>query len=154
MIKVDCYKSGKETELWEVFYTAIRLGCTEQYSEEQLQAWAPDDLDQNIFVEKMRAIKPFIASLNGKVVGYADLQEDGYIDHFFVHGRYQAQGVGVALMHRILEKGESFPRLYSNVSETAKPFFEKQGFSVVREQLIEIGDQHLANNLMEKLGCK
>jgi mRNA-degrading endonuclease RelE of RelBE toxin-antitoxin system len=29
----------------------------------------------------------FVAELNGELVGYADVQGNGYIDHFFVSGK-------------------------------------------------------------------
>ena len=33
--------------------------------------------------------------------------------------------------------------MYSNVSITARPFFEAMGFSVEKEQVVQIGDQQL-----------
>lgn len=46
----------------------------------------------------MGSIYPFIAEINGVVVGYSDLQSDGFIDHFFFHHEYQGMGVGKALI--------------------------------------------------------
>ncbi|TMN96988.1 hypothetical protein CWB66_17410 [Pseudoalteromonas sp. S558] len=45
----------------------------------------------------MSAINPFVAILNGEVVGHADVQGDGYIDHFFCHWKHQGKGIGKAL---------------------------------------------------------
>jgi putative acetyltransferase len=39
-------------------------------------------------------------------------------------------------------------KMYSNVSVTARPFFEAMGFSVEKEQLIQVGDQQLKNYRM------
>lgn len=151
MIVVDAYRDGFEEDLWRVYYTAIRQGCANHYSQSQLEAWAPDDLDRNIFSNKIRELKPFIAFDGNIIAGYADIQNDGYIDHFFVHGDHQRKGVGAALMARVMMEGRGFPRIYSNVSNTAKPFFEKYGFYVLKKQLIEIHGQHLENNAMELL---
>jgi N-acetylglutamate synthase-like GNAT family acetyltransferase len=38
--------------------------------------------------------------------------------------------------------------MYSNVSITARPFFEAMGFSVEKEQLIQVGNQQLKNYRM------
>lgn len=149
MIQIEAYRKGLEDQLWEVFYTAIRLGCALHYSQAQLEAWAPDDLDRQLFASKMLEIRPYVASVGDKVVGYADLQANGYIDHFFVHGDYQGRGVGAALMKQIKTTGRDFPLMYANVSNTAKPFFEKHGFHVVRKQLIEVRGEHLENQVME-----
>jgi len=149
VIIVDTYREGFDNALWQVYYTAIRQGCANDYSPSQLEAWAPDDFDRQIFFNKMRELRPFTAFIDGVIAGYADLQADGYIDHFYVHGDYQRKGVGDALMARILLKGRAYPRLYSNVSNTAKPFFERHSFYVVKKQLIEVHGQYLENNAME-----
>lgn len=149
MIRVNLFKEGIEQNLWEVYYTAIRLGCANHYTPVQLQAWAPDDFDGQIFSEKMKSLKPYVAYLADKIVGYGDLQSDGYIDHFYVHGKHQGLGVGYILMERIIKEGKNLPRLYSNVSNRARPFFERYGFSVTKKQLIEIRGEQLENNAME-----
>ena len=44
-------------------------------------------------------------------------------------------------------------RLYSHVSITARPFFERFGFSVVNEQRISVRGQELINFVMERRLC-
>ncbi len=99
-------------------------------------------------------MNPFVAEIDGKIVGFADIQDDGYIDHFFCHNEFQGQGVGTMLMEclkiKIKSKEKSISRIYSHVSITAKPFFEKFGFNVVKQQSMKIGDQALPNCIMEK----
>ncbi|MEA3139470.1 MAG: putative acetyltransferase [Gammaproteobacteria bacterium] len=50
----------------------------------------------------MREINPFVADLNGELVGYADVQSNGYIDHFFVSGKHPRRGIGSLIMKKIL----------------------------------------------------
>jgi len=136
------------SEVWEVYFTAIRMVCSQNYSQEQVKAWAPDDFDMNLFQEKISHLNPFVAKLDSTVVGYADLQEDGLVDHFFVHGKHQSMGVGSALMKAILAKGNGLPRLYSNVSHTATPFFQNYGFVVQQVQDVQVRGCTLQNNVM------
>lgn len=98
-------------------------------------------------------MKPFIAELNGQIVGFADLQQDGYIDHFFCHAGYQGIGVGRALMEHIFSTGRinGVSRYYSAVSLTARPFYERYGFRVVNEQQMEVNGLLLTNFVMEKV---
>lgn len=100
----------------------------------------------------MSSINPFIAQINGVIVGYSDLQSSGLIDHFFCHHSYQGSGVGKALMSHIFEKGKDrgINRFHSEVSITAKPFYEHFGFLVVKEQSFEVRGQKLTNYIMEK----
>ena len=97
-------------------------------------------------------IAPFVAEDAGTIVGYADVQADGYIDHFFVAASAGRRGVGSALMRRIhataAERG--IAGLYSNVSLTARPFFEHWGFHVEQEQQPVVNGVSMTNFLMRK----
>lgn len=149
MITIKPYFSGAEKELFEVFTSAITLGCVDDYSPEQIQAWVPRQYSHEKWTARISIIKPHIAVLNGKIVGYADIQADGYIDHFFVHGRFQGQGIGKALMETVLANLTSNTKAYSHVSITAKPFFERNGFKVLRENVVDINGVKLNNFIME-----
>lgn len=55
-------------------------------------------------------------------------------------------------MQHILSEGhkKAIIRYYSNVSITAKPFYERFGFTVISEQKVCIRGQSLTNFTMEK----
>lgn len=63
-------------------------------------------------------LRPFVATIEGQAVAYADLQDSGYIDHFFVSGDAAGQGVGSALTEHIHEVAASrgLPELSALVS--------------------------------------
>ncbi|QIA63048.1 GNAT family N-acetyltransferase [Vibrio astriarenae] len=152
MIQLDDYRSEDANDLWSIYFHTIRHINIRDYSLDQVAAWAPDNIDPQRWRNKMESIKPFIAKIDGKPVGYADLQQDGLIYHFFCHHQFQSRGVGRALMTHIEQqaKQRGTSRLYSHVSITARPFYERMGFTVVKEQLIEVRQQHLKNFVMEK----
>jgi putative acetyltransferase len=127
---------GDEPALHAVYHSAIHQIAIRDYTVEQVNAWAPDTLDQEVWVEKMRAIKPFVAVSGDKIVGYGDVQANGYIDHFFVSGTCPRQGVGRLLMEQIHETAKrlGLPELTSDVSRTAQPFFEHFGFHIVEHR--------------------
>jgi len=141
---------GEESSLFEIYYTAIHLVASHDYTPEQVQAWAPRDLDQDLWARKMREINPFVADLNGEVVGYADVQANGYIDHFFVSGKHPRRGVGSRLMEKILSEAASLeiPLLSSHVSRTAQPFFARFGFVIVEKRNPQIRGVVVPNALM------
>ncbi|ARR50955.1 GNAT family N-acetyltransferase [Photobacterium damselae subsp. damselae] len=74
------------------------------------------------------------------------------MDHFFCHHRYQRQGIGSALMAHIFIKAQELglQKLYSEVSITARPFFEQYGFKVVTVQKVALRGIVLDNFLMQK----
>ena len=135
-----------------MFFTAIHELAARDYSREQVDAWAPADFDMGLWASRMQAIQPFVAVLGNEVVGYADVQANGYIDHFFVSGSHPRQGVGTRLMTRIHEEAGSLglTELTSNVSKTAEPFFTLHGFQVVERGFPVRRGITLQNALMRK----
>ncbi|HAS8107002.1 TPA: GNAT family N-acetyltransferase, partial [Vibrio vulnificus] len=107
MIKIRKYEESDASELWELFYHTVRNVNRRDYSQEQVEAWAPDNFDCEIWKNKLNAISPFIAEIEGVIVGYADLQESGLIDHFFCHHDYQGKGVARCLMEHVFKVGTS-----------------------------------------------
>lgn len=152
MIKIRKFQDGDEFSLWKIKNNTIRDVNIKDYSKEQIKAWASDEYDEDEWSKRIKKMNPYVAEIDGQLVGFADVQEDGYIDHFFCHYKYLGQGVGKILMQYIIDESNKnqVVRLYSHVSITAKPFFEKYGFYVIRKQVVEICGQKLDNYVMEK----
>ena len=148
--RIRRYNPGEESTLFNVYYTAIHLVASREYSPEQIQAWAPRDLDTTLWEEKIRGINPFVAELNGELVGYADLQASGYIDHFFVSGNHARCGIGTSLMNHLLGEARlaGLSELTSDVSRTAQPFYERFGFKVVEHRQPEVRGVVIPNAFM------
>lgn len=89
---------------------------------------------------------------DGAIIGYADLQPDGYIDHFYCHYDWQGRGVGSLLMQRIHNdvRKNGIIKLYANISITAKPFFVSKGFKELEKQMVSVRGQQFINFKMEK----
>ena len=147
-IVVRDYRAQDAPTLRDVFVQAIRVTARAYYSEAQVRAWAAGEFDPVIWQARMDGIQPFVAEVDGRVAGYADVQADGYIDHFFVHPDFGGLGVGRALMEQILARARS-QRLHSKVIHAARGFFEKFGFRVVRTDSAQLGDEELEYSVME-----
>lgn len=152
MIVVRNYVEADAKALWDIHFATIRNINIRDYSQQQVEAWAPVREDLTLWKKRMLELSPFVAETDGVIVGYTDLQPDGLIDHFFCHHEYQGQGVGKALMTHVFDVGHSagIQRFYSEVSITARPFYEHFGFKVVQAQEVEVRGQKLTNFVMEK----
>lgn len=151
------YQPGEETELWRLYFNTIRTVASRDYTFEQVRAWAPDEVDPERWRRKIEAINPFVCVHEQIIVGYADLQPTGYIDHFYVHHRWQGQGVGKRLFETVESEAtlQEIVQLSADVSITARPFFESRGFRVVAPQEVTLGTVILRNFKMTKTigGC-
>lgn len=139
-------------QIWQLFHETIHHVNSADYSQEQLNAWSPEEYQSLPWETRMRKIDPIVAVVDGTIVGFSDLQTDGLIDMFYVHHQWQRQGVGRLLMDEInrLAFQLTLHTLHSYVSITAMPFFERHGFSVVRAQQVEVRGLRLQNFLMQK----
>lgn len=99
-----------------------------------------------------RASRPtWVAEVDGRVVGFIDLESDGHLDMLYVAADFQGRGVATALLDHVLEaaKARGLARVFTEASLTAKPFFERRGFGVLRPQTVERHGQSLTNFQME-----
>ncbi|MEZ9392380.1 GNAT family N-acetyltransferase [Vibrio splendidus] len=153
MVRIRNYQTSDAKALWEIYFHTVRNINVRDYSQQQVEAWAPNGFDSELWQKRMNELLPFVAELDGCVVGYTDLQPNGLIDHFFCHHEYQGKGVGKALMEHVFTVGRvrGISRYFSEVSITARPFYEHLGFKVVNEQEVEMRGVKLTNYVMEKV---
>lgn len=152
MIALRDYTPADAPALRAVFESAIHGVAIRDYTPAQVDAWAPRAHDAADWAERMAGLRPVVAELDGVVAGYADLQDSGYIDHFFVSAAAGGQGVGGALMRRLLARAaeRSLVELTSHVSLTAQPFFAHFGFEIVEHRVDDVRGVALRNAAMRK----
>lgn len=152
-IKIREYRSGDAEALANIYYNTIHKVNIQHYTLEQVNVWAPEtSLDGNRWIKKFEKTKPFIAIADDLIVGFAEFEPDGHIDCFYCHHNWIGCGVGSALMSAIHEKATNWKikHIFAEVSITAKPFFEKQGFTVTKEQTVIKNGVQFINYRMEK----
>lgn len=152
MVRIRPFHPGDEPMLHAIFYSAVHQLAATHYTATQLAAWAPACHDPAQWAERIRRIHPCVAEINGRPVGYADLQPSGYIDHFFVCGTHARQGVGQALMDHLLGQAEArgIRTLSVQVSRNAEAFFLRNGFIVAARQQVAVRGVILPNALMTR----
>ena len=107
--------------------------ASQDYAPEQIAAWAQSASDVQAWGRRIRRMRPFVVECQQTLVGYADLQPDGHIDHFYVSGSFARRGTGRLLMRHLLQAGlaRGVAVLTADVSRTAQPLFCRFGFAVV-----------------------
>jgi putative acetyltransferase len=153
LTKVRAFQPGDEAALWQIYYRSIHETASADYTPEQVNVWAPSVCDLPKWAALIQRLAPFVALRGEEIVGYADVQPSGYIDHFFVSPSFGRQGVGTFLMRRIHEAAlhQGIDHLFSNVSITARRFFEKWDFAVEQAQTVHIQGVALNNYRMSKV---
>ena len=132
---VRTHRNGDIPDISRLYYDTIHRVNSDDYTREQLDAWAPAVPAVTFWKERFKKYRVYVAEEEGDVVGFTELDTTGHIDCFFVHHEWQRRGVGTSLMERVVKSaaGSGTPRLFAEVSITALPFFRGQGFVVLRE---------------------
>lgn len=147
------YTAADINSIIELFRGTVHTVNKKDYTEAQLNAWAPQNIPAEKWNEKLLSHYTIVAECNGQLCGFGDIDTTGYFDHLFVHKDYQGCGVATKIVTAIethaLEQDNK--RITVNVSITAKPFFLKQGYSIVKEQSVVHNGETFTNYAMEKL---
>jgi putative acetyltransferase len=138
--------------MMDVRRTAITRVCMRDYTSAQIAGWAAQAQDPVKLDARFRNSVTWVALLEDGVVGYTNLAAAGYIDTLYVHAEAQKRGAATALLAALEEtaRASNVARLHSEVSITARPFFEKRGFSILTPQVVTVGGIQYDNFRMEK----
>ena len=141
------YRPADCRQMAVLFYGTVHAVCQKDYSPAQLDAWA----DGNVDIEKWNASylshNTLVAEENGVVVGFADMDDTGYLDRLYVHKDYQRRGIARALCDLLESTVPGTVTVHASI--TAKPFFEKRGYRVITAQQVVRHGISLTNFVME-----
>jgi GNAT superfamily N-acetyltransferase len=131
-VKIRRYKPGEEKEIWDLYYNTTRKVVVNDYTQAQVERWAPENKNMKEWSQRLLVSNPFVAVNSGLIVGFVELEENGHIDYFYCHQNFIGQGIGRMLMEKVFSEAKSLKlnKLFAEVSVTAKPFFLAMGFAV------------------------
>jgi putative acetyltransferase len=152
MIKIRLFEAQDAAQIAQLFHDTVHAVNIRNYSSSQVKAWAPDDFHFRNWAAVYSSRFTYVADDGDVIVGFAELEPNGHIDCFYCHKNYQRRGVGKHLYGAIEAKAVELTlnRLFVEASITAKPFFERMGFAVVKEQEVIRRDESFINYVMEK----
>ncbi len=149
MMIIRQYEPADCENLLKLFYHTVHTINAKDYSQEQLNVWATDKIDFEVWNKSLSEHYSVVAVENNIIVGFGDIDKSGYLDRLYVHKDYQRQGIATAICNR-LEQAVKANKIVTHSSITAKPFFEQRGFSAVKEQQVIRNGVALTNFIMEK----
>ncbi|HEY3505417.1 MAG TPA: GNAT family N-acetyltransferase [Actinocatenispora sp.] len=131
---VRAYEPQDAEPTWEAYVRAIRDTASNDYSPEQLAAWAPTSVDLAEWNVRRLTAHTFVATVEQRVVGFSDVTDDGLLDMLFVHPDVGGRGTARALVGAVISKARELglSRIHTHASRTARPAFERFGFEVDR----------------------
>jgi putative acetyltransferase len=151
-ISIRPYAATDASTLADLFRSSVREIASRDYTASQIREWAPDQIDVRRFGEKCASRLTWIAEIEGRIVGFSDLEPDGHVDMLYVHPDFQRRGVARTLLKQVEEAARTaaLRRLYTEASITAHAAFEAMGFRTIVPQTVMIHGVYMTNYRMEK----
>lgn len=140
-------------ELRNLFCSTVLTVNAKDYTSEEVADWASCGESIEHWEELLPRLH-FLAATDatGHLIGFSSVRPDGYLHCLFVHKDWQGKGIASAL----LAASEQYARehgancMKSEVSITARPFFERRGYVVERQQKERANRLELTNFVMKK----
>jgi putative acetyltransferase len=151
-VRIRSYEAGDAPALARLFYETVHAVNRADYSPGQLRAWAPEVPDPEAWHARMSGRCTLVAEEDGEALGFAELERDGLLDMLYLRKDAVGRGVGSWLYLAVeqVARERGLGRIFTEASITARPFFERQGFRVVGEQVVARRGARLTNFAMEK----
>ncbi|GEM_PF-81605 len=141
------------SELRDLFRETVLTINKRDYSQAEVEDWASCGNDLSRIKEMIRT-HYFIVATNrqAQIVGFSSITTQGYLHSMFVHKDFQGKGIATMLLNEIEQHATAtgIKRITSEVSLTARPFFEKRGYIVEKEQKRKANQLSLTNFWMAK----
>ena len=123
------------------------------YTREEVEDWASCG-ESAEHMKDLLARNDHVAALNERdeIIGFSSMNAEGYLHSLFVHKDYQRAGVGSLLLTAVEKKAREYgvAEITSEVSLTARPFFAKRGYEMMKVQKRRANPLELTNFVMRK----
>lgn len=140
-------------EVRALFRSTVLQVNSKDYTKEEVEDWASCGESVEHWKELL-AKNNYIGALDeqGGIIGFSSMNAKGYLHSMFVHKDWQGKGVATVLLSEVEKMSCRYGvhKISVEVSITARPFFEKHGYKVVKEQKAKAGRLYLTNYVMEK----
>ncbi|MCH2451445.1 MAG: GNAT family N-acetyltransferase [Gracilimonas sp.] len=148
-------REAKQNELDEIlnlFTETISEVNNQDYSLSQIEAWSSGARDKERWLSKIDEQYFLVTEEEGTITGFASITNKGYLDIMFVHKNHQRKGIAKTLITALIDyaKQNQLEEITTEGSVTARPFFEKYGFKVIKKQKVNRKGIEIANYKMKK----
>ncbi len=122
-----------------LFHETVKKVNARDYDVKQISAWAGAAPDVAKWRARQAGRTTWVFEVGGTVRGFAEFSTTGQVEGIYVHADHQRKGIASALLVQIEEEARRLgvARLSTGASTTARAFFQKRGFKVLKQQEID-----------------
>ena len=141
-------------QMKDLFRTTVLNVNARDYTEEEVKDWASCG-DSKTRWRELLAGNQYVGVFNecNVLVGFSSMNKDGYLNSMFVHKDFQHRGIATRLLSEVERIAGQYGVRYitCEVSLTARTFFEKKGYEIIKIQKYKANRLELTNFVMRKV---
>lgn len=140
-------------DILSLYVQTVRKSAPDHYREDQIEAWTSSVENRLRWEEAIREQIFLVARLKQKISGFGSLKNGELIDFLYVDYDVQRKGVATALYQQLERQAVELEKrhIFADVSRPAMPFFNKQGFRIIKKNLNTIKGVIIPNYRMQKI---
>lgn len=146
-ICITKYETQFLDDIVKTFLLSIQRTCNVDYNSKQIDAWT-SNINKIKWDEMFSNHYTLLAMYKNNVIGFGDISNDGYLNMLYVNPDFQNKGIATF----ICEELEKYVKkdIVVDVSVTAKSFFLKRGYEIIKQQRVIRKGVELTNFKMIK----
>jgi putative acetyltransferase len=151
-VLIRAYAPEDAVATLRIFERAVSISALSRYTQGQVTAWLGRPRDPRAWAADRARVSTFVAELDGRIAGFSDLSEEGYVDRLFVDPDHGRRGVGTALLQHVSREAmrRGIAALTTHASLVARPVFEADGFAVTHQETVQKDGEDLKRFFMTK----
>ncbi|MBM6891182.1 GNAT family N-acetyltransferase [Bacteroides caecigallinarum] len=141
-------------DMQNLFRSTVLNVNIKDYTKEEVEDWAScgDDIEH---WKELLSSNQYVEAFNEQnyLIGFSSMNKNGYMHSMFVHMDWQGKGIATQLLSEVEKIARQYEvkEITSDVSKTARLFFEHKGYVVECEQKQHANRLKLTNYKMKKV---
>jgi putative acetyltransferase len=129
------YQRSDLEELVALFNATVQAINKKDYTEQQIEQLVQPAPDYDKWDAVLASTYTRIVLVGTKIIGFGNISKEGYLDHLYVSKEWIGYGAGKLLANDLIDHAfdSGAKEITVHSSLTAKSFFEKLGFRVVKQ---------------------
>src|SRR3989338_7511398 len=143
-MKIRRFRNSDAVELARMHRGTIRVINKKDYTKQQIKVWATASAKRWRDNSKSKNSAIFVALNKNKLIGFIQLK-GSEVNALYVHKNYIGREVGKRLLKKLEETAykNGIRKLTCLSTITAKDFYNKQGYKIIKKTKYKIGNQKL-----------
>lgn len=132
-ITIRQYQPSDVEEIVTLFNNTVRSINQKDYTSQQINYLVQKNADYDIWNKKLLPNYTLVACKENKIIGFGSVSNSENLQYLYVEKSWINYGIGKMLLKDIIQHltDTQQKKITVDASLTAKPFFEKMGFTTV-----------------------